>query len=266
MRRIKKNFRVLRQLVYLRLHNIMMYRLSFFGPFLVDGSLFLVQLIVFQAIYSNIDSIGNWEKGEMILYIGTFSMINAINMVIYFFGINGIPSKVRNGEIDLYLTKPISPLFRLTFEQINPSGLPLVIMSLIIIIYGIYQAQITIDFIIVSSYIFWVILMTLLYYDMEVCIRSMSFYFVSTAKFEKFESACLDVCMQLPGIVYYGIYKVIFCFLLPYGIMATIPVQSIVGELTWKIGIYGILIVGMFTLLTGFLWKTGLRHYNSVSS
>ena len=31
--------------------------------------------------------------------------------------------------------------------------------------------------------------------------------------------------MQLPGIVFYGVYKVIFCIVVPYGIMATLPVK-----------------------------------------
>lgn len=60
----------------------------------------------------------------MILYIGTFSLINAVSMTICFFGLNGIPGKVQSGELDLYLTKPVSPLFRLTFENISPGSIP----------------------------------------------------------------------------------------------------------------------------------------------
>ena len=41
-------------------------------------------------------------QGEMVVYIGTFSLLNAINMVIYFFGVNEIPQKIRSGGLDLY--------------------------------------------------------------------------------------------------------------------------------------------------------------------
>ena len=41
----------------------------------------------------------------MVIFIGTFSLVNAVNMVVYFFGVNGISGKIRNGDIDLYLTK-----------------------------------------------------------------------------------------------------------------------------------------------------------------
>lgn len=92
------------------------------------------------------DTIGSWGKGEMILYIGTFSLLNAISMTIYFFGVNAIPYKVRSGELDLYLSKPVSPLFRLTFENISPGSVPLVLMSVCIIVYGAGNLDIKLTF------------------------------------------------------------------------------------------------------------------------
>ena len=263
---IRKNIRVVRELVRLRFQNVMMFRLGFFGPFFVDGSLFLVQLLVFEAVYGNVEQIGGWGKGEMILYIGTFSLLNAVNMVVYFFGVIGIPGKIKSGEMDLYLTKPVSPLLRLTFESINPGSVPLVIMSVVIIMYGAVSARVVWNLQVIAGYSFWVLLMLVLYYDMEVLIRSISFFVISTAKLERIEEAGIEICMQLPGTVYYGIYKLIFCVILPYGIMATIPVKSLIGECDLQVVIYGVFMVLIFSLLTGLVWKTGIRKYNSASS
>lgn len=263
---MRKNVRVVRELIRLRFQNIMMFRLGFFGPFFVDGSLFLVQLLVFDAVYGNVDQIGGWGKGEMILYIGTFSLINAVNMVIYFFGVVGIPYKIKSGEMDLYLTKPVSPLLRLSLENVNPGSIPLVIMSLFIIGFGAANAGVIWNLKLLAGYCFWVLLMLVLYYDLEVLIRSISFYVISTAKLEQLEGACIELCMQLPGTVYYGVYKLVFCVILPYGILATIPVKSLIGECSLKVAIYGILMTAVFTVLTAFVWKNGIRHYNSASS
>jgi len=101
---------------------------------------------------------------------------------------------------------------------------------------------------------------------MEVIIRSVSLYIVSAARMERLEEAGIDLCMKLPGTVFYGVYKVIFYLLLPYGIMATLPVQSMLGEMSWKLGLYGILIVLLFSVLTALVWKYGLKQYNSASS
>lgn len=263
---MRKNLRVLKELLRLRFHNLMVFRLDFFAPFFVDGSLFAIQLMAFSAIYSNVDTIGNWKQEEMILYIGTFSLLNAISMTICFFGLNGIPAKVKSGELDLYLSKPISPLFRLTFEQISPGSVPLVLLSLGIIWYGVHAMGKDIRLREIAAYCFWVIVMEVLYYEMEVLVRSVSLYLTTTARMEQLEEAGLSLCMKLPGIAFYGVYKLVFYLLLPYGIMATLPVQSMIGEMSVKLAFYGIFVVLLFFVLTYVVWKQGLRHYNSASS
>jgi len=243
-----------------------MFRLDFFGPFFVDGSLFFIQLLAFRAIYSNVDKIGTWRNGEMILYIGTFSLLNAISMTICFFGINQIPGKIKSGEMDLYLSKPISPLFRLTFECVSPGSIPLILMSICLILYGVQKTGLKLQGTDIALYIFWVVCMEILYYEMEVLIRSVSFFLISTARMEQLEEAGLSLCMKLPGIAFYGIYKIIFYVILPYGIMATLPVQSMIGEMNIKIALEGIAVVTVFTIITGSVWKNGIKHYNSASS
>jgi len=261
-----KNWRVLKEMLRLRFHGLMVFRLDFFGPFFVDGSLFLVQLMAFSAIYANVDTIGNWGEGEMMMYIGTYSLLNAINMTLFFFGINGIPRKVKSGELDLYLSKPISPLFRLSFEQISPGSIPLILMSLCIIGYGMQMTDSTYLEGEILAYCFWIVIMAILYYELEVLVRSISLFIVTTANIEQIEAAGLSLCMKLPGIAFYGMYKLIFYLILPYGIMATLPVQSMIGDMNGKLALYGITVVILFTILTAMVWKQGLKHYNSASS
>lgn len=261
-----KNFRVFKALLKIRFQNLMMFRLGFWGPFFVDGSLFLIQLVIFDAIYANVERIGSWGRGEMILYIGTFSLINAVNMAVYFFGVNGIVGKIKSGAMDLYLTKPVSPLFRLTFECMNPGSLPLLLLSGVIIGYGVRTAGIRLTWGRVLVYLFFLALMILLYYEMEVLIRSVAFYLVSSARMEQLEEMGLELCMNLPGIAFYGVYKVIFYGILPYGIMATLPVQGLLGEMSPGLALHGVGVVCVFSAITAFVWRNGMRHYNSASS
>ena len=134
---MKNNYRFIKELLKLRMSHLMAFRLGFFGPLFVDVSLFFIQLLVFQALFANVDRIGSWGQGEMIIFIGTFSLVDAINMTVYFFGVLTIPDKVRTGEMDLYLTKPVSPLLRITFEKVNPGSLPQLLFSVGVFAYGL---------------------------------------------------------------------------------------------------------------------------------
>ena len=262
---MKQKLKFILMLIKMKLTHMMVFRISFFGAFFVDGTMFVIQLLVFSAIYTQIDSIGGWTQGEMIIFIGTFSLINAINMVIYFFGVNDIPSKIINGNLDHYITKPINPLLRLTFENINPGSLPLVFVSIGIIIYGVSQTGIVISVTKVVVYILLVLIMTVLYYDVELILRTIPFFIISATNITRLEEL-LVFCMKVPGVLFKGVFKVLFYFILPYGIMATIPTQFISGTLTPYGFAYSVLIVILFTGFTMWFWNFGLRHYKSVSS
>ena len=126
---MRRNLRFVWLLIKLKMSHMMVFRLNFFGAFFADGMLFLVQLLTFNIIFGQVDSIGDWGRGEMLIFIGTFSMINGLNMLIYFFGVIGIPEKIQSGDLDHYLTKPVNPLFRITFEKVNLGSAPLLLLS-----------------------------------------------------------------------------------------------------------------------------------------
>ncbi len=260
------NIRFIIALIRMKLSRMMVFRLSFFGAFFVDGSLFLIQLLLYQSIYSQVDTIGGFGRGEMIIFIGTFSLINALNMIIFFFGTNEIGNKIKSGELDHYLTKPVNPLLRLTFESVDPGSIPLAIASIFLILYGVKQLGVPVTPGTFLLYFFYVLLMTLLWYDLQVLFRTIPFFTVSAANIGRMSDTVLELCMKLPGTMFQGIFKLFFYLILPYGIMATLPTELLAGKLTLMGFLYGCLIVTLFTGLTLWFWRFGLKHYQSASS
>ncbi len=172
---MKNNMKFISELIKLRLSHIMTFRLGFFGPFFINTSYFLVQLFAFEAIYGHVENIRGWGHGEILIFIGTFSLIDSINMVICFFGVISIPEKIQTGELDLYLTKPVNPLLRITFEKVNPGAIPLLIFSACIIGYGVRESGMSLSYVNVIGYLVMVLLMTILFYDMELLLRCFAF-------------------------------------------------------------------------------------------
>lgn len=263
---MKNNLKFILALIRLKLSKMMVFRLSFFGAFFVDGTMFIMQLLMYQAIYSQVDSIGGWTRGEMIIFIGTFSLINALNMTVFFFGTNDIPNKIKNGDLDHYLTKPINPLLRLSFESVDPGSIPLVIASILLIIYGVNSLDTSITPLRYIAYFLFVLLMTLLWYDLQIIVRTIPFFTISANNIARMGDTILELCMKIPGSLFQGVFKVLFYLVIPYGIMSTIPTQFITGNLTTPGIVYGIFVVILFTSFTLWFWSFGLRHYKSASS
>jgi len=245
---------------------MMVFRLSFFIGFFADGMLFAVQLLTFQIIFGQVDSIGNWGQGEMLIFIGTFSMINGLNMFIYFFGVSNIPRLIRTGGLDLYITKPVNPLLRLTFENVNLGSAPLLIFSGVIVAYGVSVLGAEVTAPLLTGYITLTLLMTLLYYDMEVILRTLPFFFIGTSAIDRLEGELIMLNFKVPGVIYQGVFKIIFYFILPYGIMATVPTQALSRTLTAGGLLQALAVVVFFTVFALWFWKFGLKHYKSASS
>jgi len=263
---MRRNLRFILLLLKLKLSRMTVFRVSFFGAFFADGMLFVVQLLTFNVIYSQVDSIGNWSRGQMLIFIGTFSMINGLNMLIYFFGVLDIPGKIREGGLDHYITKPVSPLLRLTFENINPGSAPLLVLSGAIIAYGVSVEGITITPALTAGYGALTVLMTLLWYDMELILRTIPFFVISASAIERMEGDMIELNFKIPGVLYRGAFKIIFYFALPYGIMSTVPTQFMSGALSPAGLIHALCVVIFFTAFALIFWRTGLRNYKSASS
>ena len=264
-----KNLRFIRLLIKLKLSHMMLFRLSFFGSFFADASLFIVQLSAFQLIYGQVESVGGWSRGQMLIFIGTISMISGLNTLIFFFGIAGIPNKIREGVLDYYIAKPMSALLRLTFESVDPGSIPLLLLSGAIIAYGIDVAGVHITVPLMLLYTILVLMMTLLWYDMEVILRTLSFFFFVVSDIdpiERVEGTLLSLNFKIPGVIYRGFFKVLFYFILPYGIMATIPTQALTGALSPGGFLHTIGIVIFFTAFALWFWRFGVKHYKSASS
>lgn len=263
---MKRNVKIMYMLMKMKLQRNMAYRLSFFGVCFADGTLFLMQILMFSAIYSQVGSIGGWNKHQMLFFIGTFSLLNALNMALYFFGVISIPRKIKSGELDLYITKPLNTLFHLSFESIDIGSVPLVLASIGIIIYAAAGMSTKVTALTIVGYIFLVLVMLVLYYDMEVIIRTFPFFVVQSGSIERLEEGFLSLCMRIPGILFKGAFKVLFYLVLPYGIMATIPTLFFSGVLSATGFIYAVAVAVVFTAFTMVFWRFGLKNYKSTGS
>lgn len=250
----------------MKLSKSMVYRFNFFGVTFVDGTLFLIQLLMFSVIYSRIDSIGGWGRDQVLFFIGTFSIINALNMTLFFFGVQSLPQKIRDGQMDLYITKPVNTLFYISFESINIGSIPLVLASIGLVAYAANLMGTEITVFKIAGYVFLVIIMTILWYDMEVIWRTIPFFVIKATAIDHLEGSILNICMKIPGVLFKGAFKLLFYVMLPYGIMATIPTQFFAGTLSIWGFLYGVGIVIVFSVFTLWFWRFGLRNYKSASS
>ncbi len=263
---ISKKIRIMLTLLRCRVSRQMMYRLSFWTAFMIDLSFFLIQLIIFATIFNQIDTIGEWTMPHMAIFVGTFTMLDALYMCTYFFGVLAIPDKIRSGALDLYLTRPVSALFLLSVESMDFGSILLTIPGFFMVSWGVHELGIRVTAGLIAGYLLLFAGMFLLMYCVMVVLRVTAFWLVRINAFNEMENVLVEFAFRVPGVVYQGIWKLVLYVLLPYGLMATIPTQFLTGGMRLQHWLLAGGVLAGFWVGMGLLWQAGLRRYGSASS
>lgn len=266
MTRLIHKLDLILSMLRIRLGRQMMYRASFWTAFFVDTTLFLVQLAFFSTLFLQVDSINGWSREQLVFFVGTFSIVDGLEMCFYFFGLISLPEKIRSGKLDLYLTKPISPLFHITFESIDVGSGFLALPGIAMVIWATIQMKIPLTFGRVAGYLLLLVLMLVLLYDLVLIMRAVAFWVVQVSALEELEGELMGFAFRVPGIVFQGMFRLLFCVFLPYALLATIPTQFFTDSLTPGAWISTLLVTGGFTLLARWVWKAGLKRYESTGN
>lgn len=79
------------------------YNVNFWITFFTDFTMYALQILTFSAIFSNVDTINGWTKYHMIIFLGTFIIIDSFCMMTYFFGLILIPGDIKEGNLDRFI-------------------------------------------------------------------------------------------------------------------------------------------------------------------
>lgn len=264
--RWKRYARLLWVLLKMRLNRGMMYRFDFWTAFVTDLSIFALQIAMFSAIFLQVDTLNGWNINQMIVFIGTFTILDAAYMATYFFGVLTIPEKIRTGGLDTYIVRPVNTLFYVSFEHMDPGTAILIIPGVMMVAYGVGMLGVTVTVWRILGYAFLLLLTYSLMFTLMILIRTLAFRFVKIDAFCEIEGELVNFSFRIPGVVFHGAWKLIFFVLLPYGLMATIPTQFLTDVLDGRYWLMTLAVCTVFWGLCIWLWKCGLRRYGSASS
>lgn len=262
--KIKHSLRVIFELAKIQLSSSMVYRFSFWGAFFADLSLFLIQLIFFGVITSN-GTIGDWNINHLTVFVGTFIALDGFYMATYFFGIIDIPNKIQFGTLDLAIIKPVNTLIYVTFGNLSLGSFGLGFVGLCIAFYGGAKlGAITLTG--VLQYLLILFLMYWLMYALMLCLRCASFWLTKTTAFNEMENTMVEFSFKLPAPAIQAGWKIVLFIILPYGLMANMPAKALFGGFRVTEWLMCVSVNTFFMLLALWLWKLGLRRYDSASS
>jgi ABC-2 type transport system permease protein len=233
---------------------------------LVDSFIwFVLSLLFFKSIYSQVPAVGGWSFEQTLLLVGTAQMIIAVYFTLFINNLPKLQKYVSSGSLDFILLKPCDHQFFISLRYFNMGGIANFVPSIILIGYALVALKIKLTFISVAAYIVLVISGILIGYAIWYIIMTLSIYVIKiNALHELFLSTTKFI--EYPISIYKGVSQFIMVFLLPMIIIANYPVQLLLGKISLASASVSILVSVGFMVVARIFWLLSVNKYQSASS
>lgn len=259
------------EIYWLMVRNSLIREMSFKANFLlwmiVELLWFMGQMVFIEVLFQYVHQIGDWTKWEVVALVGTHQLIGQIFQAFFYVNLANLPELVRTGKLDLMLLLPVDAQFAVSTRQfgmdnIVNAGIGIGIVSFALAKLGLAPAPQQI-----ALYIVGVALGVTVHYSIMFTLATVSFWIVRAqgliyGYFNLFNIG------RYPDVVFRGIFKVIFSYLIPVIIVANVPVRMLTRALENPLqGLLQLAGAALFIALASRLfWTFALRRYSSASS
>jgi ABC-2 type transport system permease protein len=240
------------------------YRTNFITMLLTDLVWIAVEFALFTVIYANTTTLGGWTKEQVFFFLGIFFASDAINATFFQRNFWQFSDLINKGELDILLTKPISPVFLALTRWMSLTSILNLFLGLgIAIKYGpaagfaggwrwalvpIWLAiGVTAAVLLRFTFAIWVF-----WTDRSWAITRLYFQFFGLA--------------TKPDAIFPVAIRYTIMTFLPFAFIGSVPTRALLFGLTpLETALVGLVLVTFF-FLNRFLWRAGLRRYQSASS
>lgn len=216
------------------------------------------------ALFSHTQSLAGFSLTETLLFFMTFNLVDMTSQLL-FRGIYWIKWLIDRGELDLTLTRPISPLFRLATHTTDFLDLLTLIPTLVILLGVMARLDTQISFWQLFLYLLLVLLGVILALSIHIFVAGVA---VFTQEVDNLIWIYRDLMTmgRFPASIYALPVRLVLTFAIPIAVMVSFPAEALLGILSWYWVLFSILWTALFFWGSLKFWKLSLKYYTSVSS
>lgn len=224
---------------------------------------FALMLGFIFVLFSQTKTLENFGVIQFSFFFLTYTLIDTITQ-LFFREVYRFRPMVVSGDFDLILVKPMSPLFRALAGGADPLDLFMMIPYSAILVYTAGKLG-TLSTLHVALYVLLLINGLLIATGFHVLILALA---IVTTEIDHAVMIYRDLTSmgRVPVDIYREPMRTILTFIIPVGVMMTVPAKAFLGLLTpWVIIESLFLGIGFFLICLRF-WHIALTKYASASS
>ena len=254
---------------YMVKNNIMAqmeFKANFVSSIITEIAFLMSKALYIIVIYSVGFSINGVTPNQMLMFIGSYTLITGVMDSVYYPNIASIPEYIRSGELDIYLTKPISTQFLASFRRFNIGlGIPNVLAGVIMIVASWHLSGVPVTFFNITGYITFTVIGCIITYPLLFFPTILAFWFVKTDTLYDLTFSLWDF-NNMPMTIYNKVLQRIGIFFIPVFLLTNFAPMYVFGMLPLVYRVFAFLAVPFFVGLVIIFWNRAIKSYTSASS
>ncbi|HUL48504.1 MAG TPA: ABC-2 family transporter protein, partial [Gemmatimonadales bacterium] len=170
--------------------------------------------------------------------------------------------EVRNGQLDLILTKPVDAQLYASARQLDVWRFSDVILGLALSGYALVRIGHVPSLATLAAFLVTLAAAVTVVYSLWVALMCLAFWFVAVENLSVLFDAVFEAA-RYPVTAYPGSLRFVFTFLLPIAWTTTVPAAALTGRLGWGMALIAASVGIVSLILSRMLWLTALRRYTS---
>jgi len=263
---LKHYLRIYSQIFLFHLKSKIEYRFNFLLQLFYGPAYVFVMFLVLQLVYFQTPTLAGWTKAEGMMLFATLQLVYSTCIMIFIGGFRHfLWEGIRTGELDTYLTKPISPHFMVAFSRPNIDQIALV-GALVWLFF--YQLRQILPLITLSSGIFFSLSISLSFLIIYLTLSTyatLGFYVTKAAQIIELFDKSSDFA-QYPTTIFPPAIQVVTLTVIPIALFGSFPVAILLNKLPPSLLLFELVFVGLLIILQKKAWQTAMKKYTSASS
>jgi ABC-2 type transport system permease protein len=241
------------------------YRLNITVKIITDIFWYAAQLSVFEVLFKHTNNLSGWTLDSTRVFMGLLFVVDACWMLFFSENLDRFSEKVRKGDLDLLLVKPVNSQFMMSFQRVNTPYIGNILIAASWLVYALHRMPGDVSWNRLGLLVITIPCSLAITYSLRFLfsVQALIFTRADNINYVWYQLYRLGT---RPDALYPPWLRYAILTVLPVGFLASVPARLILNkpDLFLLGASVGIAVIAVY-LSTRF-WRFALRFYSSASS
>lgn len=240
------------------------YRANYFTRFITDVFWYVAQIMTFEVLYMHTEKIGDWDVHQMRVFLGILFVVDALYMIIIHENLENLSEKVRKGDLDLLLAKPVNSQFMITLQKANTAIMGNFLLGISWLLYSLNQLP-DFNYMRLFWFIFLIPCSLIVVYTMRFMFSATAVIFTRSENLQFLWWQVYRLGMR-PDSMYFPWLKWTLLTVIPVGVIVSIPARALLNPPELNYLLWPLVLAPALIYFSHRFWNFALKFYSSASS